>query len=322
MEYRPLGRTGLRVSEIGYGAWGLGQREWIGARDEESLHALHRAIHLGVNFLDTALAYGDGHSERLIGRVLKERRETVHVATKVPPKNRRWPAPKGVSVSATYPGPYIVECCETSLRNLGRDHVDVLQLHTWQDDFLDEDGWKDALLGLRTSGKARWLGVSVNDHDPRSALRAVRSGIFDTFQIIYNVFDQGPEAEFLPACLQEGRGVIVRVPFDEGALTGGITPETTFPKGDFRNHYFGGDRKKQVWERVQRLSPLLDGEARTLPELALRFCLSHEAVSTVIPGMRKPRNVEANVAVSDGRRLSARLRDELRGHAWARNFYD
>ena len=322
MEYRPLGRTGLRVSEIGYGAWGLGQREWIGARDEESLHALHRAIHLGVNFLDTALAYGDGHSERLIGRVLKERRETVHVATKVPPKNRCWPAPKGVGVSATYPGPYIVECCETSLRNLGRDHVDVLQLHTWQDDFLDEDGWKDAFLGLKTSGKARWLGVSVNDHDPRSALRAVRSGLFDTFQIIYNVFDQGPEAEFLPACLQEGRGVIVRVPFDEGALTGGITPETTFPKGDFRNHYFGGDRKKQVWERVQRLSPLLDGEARTLAELALRFCLSHEAVSTVIPGMRKPRNVEANVAVSDGRRLSERLRAELHGHAWARNFYD
>ena len=321
MEYRPLGRTGLRVSEVGYGAWGLGQREWIGANDEESLHALHRAIPLGVNFLDTALAFGDGHSERLIGRVLKERREHVHVATKVPPKNRRWPAPRGVSVADTYPGTYIVECCEKSLRNLGRDHVDILQLHTWQDDFLDQDGWKDALLGLKQAGKARLLGVSVNDHDPRSALRAVRSGIFDTFQIIYNVFDQGPEAEFLPACRDLGRGVIVRVPFDEGALTGAVRPETTFPKGDFRNHYFGGDRKKQVWERVQKLSGFLEGEARTLPELALRFCLSHEAVSTVIPGMRKPKNVEANTAVSDGRRLSPGTLEALRAHAWERDFY-
>jgi aryl-alcohol dehydrogenase-like predicted oxidoreductase len=140
MQYRALGRTGPKVSEVGYGAWGLGRREWIGADDKESLRSLNRAIDLGVNFLDTALAYGEGHSEGLIGRVLKERREEVFVATKVPPKNRRWPAPEDVPVSQTYPGDYIVECCEKSLKNLGRDHVDVLQLHTWQDRFLDEDG--------------------------------------------------------------------------------------------------------------------------------------------------------------------------------------
>jgi aryl-alcohol dehydrogenase-like predicted oxidoreductase len=322
MQYRALGKTGLKVSEIGYGAWGLGRREWIGADDKESLRSLHRAIDLGVNFLDTALAYGEGHSEGLIGRVLKERKEEVYVATKIPPKNRRWPAPEDVPVSQTYPGDYIVASCEKSLKNLGRDHVDVLQLHTWQDHFLDEDGWQDALLGLKKSGKARLLGVSVNDHDPASALRAVRSGLFDTFQVIYNVFDQSPEDELFPACLEHGRGVIARVPFDEGALTGTITPETEFPDGDFRNHYFGGDRKRQVWDRVLRLKKLLgEGEAKTLPELALRFCLAHEAVSTVIPGMRKIANVEANTSVSDGRRLTPSLRTSLRGHMWLRDFY-
>jgi aryl-alcohol dehydrogenase-like predicted oxidoreductase len=225
-------------------------------------------------------------------------------------------------VSQTYPGDYIVECCEKSLRNLGRDHVDVLQLHTWQDRFLDEDGWRDALLGLKKSGKARLLGVSINDHDPESALRAVKSGVFDTFQVIYNIFDQSPEDELFAACLAEGRGVIARVPFDEGALTGTITPETEFPDGDFRNHYFGGDRKRQVWDRVLRLKKLLgEGEAKTLPELALRFCLAHDAVSTVIPGMRKVANVEANTSVSDGRRLTASARTALRAHAWPRDFY-
>jgi len=322
MQYRALGSTGLKVSEVGYGAWGLVRRECIGADDKDSLRSLNRAIDLGVNFLDTALAYGEGHSEGLIGRVLKERREEVYVATKVPPKNRRWPAPEDVPVAQTYPGDYIVACCEKSLRNLGRDHVDVLQLHTWQDRFLDEDGWQDALVGLKKSGKARFIGISVNDHDPDSAMRAVRSGLFDTFQIIYNIFDQSPQDEFLPACLELGRGVIARVPFDEGALTGTITPETEFPDGDFRNHYFGGDRKRQVWDRVLRLRKLLgEGEAATLPELALRFCLAHDAVSTVIPGMRKAANVEANTSVSDGRRLTPSLRTALRAHAWVRDFY-
>src|SRR5262249_3462340 len=212
MQYRALGKSGVTVSEIGYGAWGLGRREWIGADDRESMRSLHRAIDLGVNFIDTALAYGDGHSESLIGRVLKERRDKVLVATKVPPKNRRWPAPEDVPVSQTYPGDHIVAACERSLRNLGRDHVDLLQLHTWQDHFLDQDGWKDALGSLKKSGKALLVGVSVNDHDPASALRAVRSGLFDTFQVIYNVFDQSPEKDLFPACREHGRGVIARVP--------------------------------------------------------------------------------------------------------------
>jgi aryl-alcohol dehydrogenase-like predicted oxidoreductase len=318
---RPLGRTGLQVSEIGFGAWGIGGSQWIGARDEESLRALHRAVDLGVNFIDTALAYGDGHSEVLVGRLVRERSESVYVATKVPPRNETWPAPRGVPVSDTYPAEHIVRSAERSLRHLGLERIDLLQLHTWLDEFLDQDGWRDALLGLKQQGKVRAVGLSVNDHDPASALRAVASGIFDAVQVIYNIFDQGPEERLLPLCRQHGVGVLARVPFDEGGLTGTITPETTFPRGDWRELYFKGDRRRQVWERNQALKALLGAEARTLPELALRFCLADEAVSTVIPGMRRVASVEANAAVSDGRVLSPALRAEIKKHAWPRNFY-
>ena len=321
MEYRRLGRTGFDVSAIGYGAWGIGGGLWIGADDAQSLRALHRAVDLGVNFVDTAFDYGQGHSETLVGRLVRERREPVHVATKIPPKNRVWPASPDVPVSECFPAGHIVEYAERSLKNLGLDHVDLLQLHTWNDAYLDQDGWRDAFLGLKRAGKALFLGLSVSDHDPGSAMRAVASGIFDTVQVIFNIFDPSPARALFPACREAGVGVLARVPFDEGALTGAITPETTFPEGDFRNEYFGGDRKRQVHERVQALRGLLGEEAATLPELALRFYLSHDAVSTVIPGMRRVASVDANTAVSDGRRLSEDLRAKLRAHAWARNFY-
>jgi len=232
-----------------------------------------------------------------------------------------WPASRQVAVSETFPPGYVTSCAEKSLRNLGLETIDLIQLHVWQDAYLDEDGWREALVRLKQAGKVRFLGISVNDHDPSSALRAVASGIFDTVQIIYNIFDQSPEAEFFPACLAHDVGVLARVPLDEGGLTGAITPETTFPEGDFRNGYFAGDRKRQVYERAERLKALPGDEAQALPELALRFCLSHDAVSTVIPGMRRVASVEANAAVSDGRRLSAGLLAKLRAHAWPRNFY-
>jgi aryl-alcohol dehydrogenase-like predicted oxidoreductase len=321
MKARPLGRTGVPVSEIGYGAWGIGGGFWVGATDDESLRALHRACDLGVTFIDTALGYGRGHSEALVGRVVRERKEPMFVATKVPPKNMEWPAKRGIPVVETFPADHIRRCAERSLSNLGLDRIDLLQFHVWQDEYLDQDGWKDALADLRTSGKVRYFGVSVNDHDPASALRAAASGLFDAVQVIYNVFDQSPVEELLPACAAHGVGVIVRVPFDEGGLTGAITPETTFPEGDFRNRYFRGDRKREVYERAEILKGLLGTEAKTLPELALRFCLSHDAVSTVIPGMRRVASVEANCAVSDGRRLSPALLARLHDHAWPRNFY-
>jgi aryl-alcohol dehydrogenase-like predicted oxidoreductase len=324
MKYRKLGRTGLMVSEIGFGAWGIGKGLWIGAEDAQSLLALRRAVEEGLNFIDTALAYGPGHSERLVGQIVRETKVPLYVATKVPPKNLAWPAARGVPVSEVFPAAHIKRSAEESLQNLGLERIDLLQLHVWRDEYLDDTsaGWQEALRELRESGKVRFVGISVNDHDPSSALRAVASGLFDTAQIIYNIFDQSPEETFFPACQKLDVGVIARVPFDEGGLTGTITPEARFPPGDFRDQYFKGDRKRQVWERAEALKKLLDGEAETLPELALRFILSHDAVSTVIPGMRRLRSVEANVAVSDGRRLSPALREKLKAHAWPRNFYD
>jgi aryl-alcohol dehydrogenase-like predicted oxidoreductase len=324
MKYRRLGRTGLMVSEIGFGAWGIGKGLWIGAEDAQSLLALRRAVEEGVNFIDTALAYGPGHSERLVGQIVREMKVPLYVATKVPPKNLTWPAAKGVPVSEVFPAAHIKRSAEESLKNLGLERIDLLQLHVWRDEYLDETdaGWQEALRELQKSGKVRFVGISVNDHDPSSALRAVASGLFDTAQIIYNIFDQTPEEKFFPAGKEHDVGVIARVPFDEGGLTGTITPDSTFPPGDFRAEYFGGDRKRQVWERAEALKKLLDGEARTLPELALRFILTPDAVSTVIPGMRRLGSVEANVAVSDGRRLSPALREKLKAHAWPRNFYD
>jgi aryl-alcohol dehydrogenase-like predicted oxidoreductase len=324
MKYRKLGRTGLMVSEIGFGAWGIGQSQWVGAEDKESLLALRRAVEMGVNFIDTALAYGPGHSERLVGALVREMKVPLYVATKVPPRNFEWPARRGVPAASVFPAAHVKKSAEESLKNLGLDRIELLQLHVWRDEFLDDHdaGWQEALRELQEAGKVRFVGISVNDHDPSSALRAAASGLFDTAQIIYNVFDQTPEELFFPACRKHDVGVIARVPFDEGGLTGAITPDTKFPRGDFRNDYFKGDRKRQLFERTEALKTLLVGEAESLPELALRFCLSHEAVSTVIPGMRRLSSVEANVAVSDGRRLSPPLRAKLKAHAWPRNFYD
>ena len=319
MRYRTLGRTGWEVSEIGFGAWGIGKHMWVGADDEESLRALHRAADQGVNFIDTALAYGDGYSEKLVGRFVKERSERIYVATKVPPKNQIWPA-KG-TLDEVFPPSYVIECAETSLSNLGVDSIDLLQLHVWDARWFADPRWFEPLDSLRRQGKIRYFGISINDHDPDSALEIVGSGKIDTVQVIYNIFDQKPEDRLFPLCQQKNVGVIARVPFDEGALTGSISPDTVFPAGDWRNSYFRGDRKREVHDRVQKLKGLLDTEAGTLPDLALKFCLHHPAVSSVIPGMRKTSHVDSNIAVTNAPPLSARLVERLREHRWEKNFY-
>ncbi|MEK6756061.1 MAG: aldo/keto reductase [Bacteroidota bacterium] len=321
MNYRTIGRTGIKVSEIGYGAWGIGGALWQGSKDDESMRALHKAIDLGVNFIDTALAYGRGHSERLVGNLLKERKERIYVATKIPPKNGEWPAQKGRKLGDVFPLDYIIECTEKSLRNLRVDTIDIQQFHVWNDEWTDDPEWWDAVSKLKEQGKIRYFGVSINDHEPENALKLGASGKADTFQVIYNIFDQSPEERLFPFSQKNNIGIIVRVPFDEGGLTGSITPESAFPPGDFRNRYFRGDRKQQVLDRNNKLKQLLGTETRTPPELALRFVLSNPAVSTVIPGMRTVGNVEANCGVSDGRVLSDGLKAELKNHRWDRNFY-
>ena len=319
VRYRKLGRTAHEVSEIGCGTWGIGKQMWAGSQDFQSFRALHRAADQGVNFIDTALAYGNGHSERLVGSFLRERKERIYVATKIPPRNLKWPA-QG-TLQEVFPVDHILNCIQASLQNLKVERIDLLQLHVWNPSWLNQDEWYAVFSRLKEEGKIAYFGVSVNDHRPNSVLELVDRGKIDMVQVIYNIFDQSPEEKLFPLCLKKGVGVIARVPLDEGALTGSITPKTCFPRRDWRNFYFRGDRKRKVFERVEKLRSLLDGEAATLPSLALKFCLHHKAVSTVIPGMRSVDHVDVNVAVSDQPPLSIQMVQQLRAHRWERNFY-
>ncbi|MDQ6706298.1 MAG: aldo/keto reductase [Acidobacteriota bacterium] len=322
MKTRMLGRTGFNVSEIGYGAWGIGGSQWVGAGERTSLAALQKAIELGINFVDTALAYGDGNSERLVGRAVRDAdAREIYVATKVPPKNRLWPARPGIGLDDVFPQDYIVASAEQSLKNLGVDAIDLLQLHVWNPEWIGREEWRRAFEDLKSSGKVRAVGISINDHQPDSALEIIGTGLIDTVQVIYNIFDQTPEQKLFPLCREKKIGVIARVPLDEGALTGTITPDTVFPEGDFRNFYFRDDRKKQVAGRVNSLITELEYPADQLPELALRFCISNPAVSTVIPGMRTIENVAKNSTVPGQGPLPAKVLAILKRHAWDRNFY-
>ncbi len=320
MNYRKLGRTGFAVSEIGYGAWGIGGKQWLGGTDDESLAALHRALELGVNFIDTALAYGDGHSEQLVGQVVRAAGKRIYVATKVPPKNRVWPAPRGADINQVFPYDYIMASAEESLRNLGLDAIDLLQLHVWTSEWTVRDEWRRAFDDLKRSGKIRAAGLSLTEHDPDSGLDAIRTGLIDAVQVIYNIFDQLPERNLLPLCRERNIGVLARVPLDEGALAGTVNQSTRFPEGDFRDWYFRGDRKQQVAEHVAALRRDL-GDGANLADVALRFCLSHPAVSTVIPGMRTRKHAESNSALSDLGALPQDMLQLLKRHAWDRNFY-
>ena len=321
MNYRRLGRTGYKVSEIAFGAWGIGGTQWIGARDEESIRALHRAADLGLDFIDTALAYGDGHSERVVGRFLKERGDGIVVATKVPPRNQIWPAARESRLEEVFPAAHIVSSTETSLRNLGVDCIDLQQFHVWNDRWVGLSEWQETVSKLKSSGKVRHWGISINDYQPENGLAAAGTGLIDSFQVIYNIFEQAPEDRLFPYCDQHDIGVIVRVPLDEGSLTGKIGPETTFPPGDWRNDYFRGNRKLEVKQHVDRLGFLLHDGVSTLTEAALRFCLSNSSVSTVIVGMRSVEHVEENCAVSDGRMLPSDDLLALRSHAWPHDYY-
>lgn len=321
MHYRKLGRTELEVSEIGYGAWGIGKSSWLGARDEDSLEALNKAIDLGLNFIDTALGYGNGHSEQLVGQVVKNRAETIYVATKIPPKDGNWPAQAGVTADKTFPAAHVIESTERSLKNLGLETLDVQQFHVWSDDWVGQGDWLEAVEKLKKDGKIRFFGVSINDYQSDNAIKLIETGEVDTVQVIYNIFDQSPEDNLLPACLEHNVGVIVRVALDEGGLTGKITPETTFEEGDFRNGYFRGSRKQEVAERNQAIVSDLGISLDQLAPTALRYVLSHPAVSTVIPGMRTVRNVEINTQIGDGKGLPQDQVEKLKKHRWIRNWY-
>lgn len=321
MHHRTLGKTGLRLAEVGYGAWGIGNSSWLGADDAQSMRSLHRAMDLGVNFIDTALVYGDGASEALVGAAVRARAEPIYVASKIPPRNMTWPPRADVPVDQVFPASHVIASTEQSLRNLGLERIDLQQFHAWSDAWCGQGDWLAALDQLKRQGKIGHFGVSINDHQSDNAIALIETGLVDSVQVIYNIFEQSPADRLLPACLRHNVGVIVRVALDEGGLTGAIGADSEFPDGDFRNDYFRGERRRQVAERVGAIGAALDIDAAQMAETALRFVLSHPAVSVVIPGMRSLRNVDKNCAVADGRGLPAAQLATLAQHRWVRNFY-
>lgn len=321
MRFRRLGRSNLEISEIGFGAWGIGKGWWGHTEDILSIRSLLRAFELGVNFIDTAYGYGDGHSERLIGEAMKAYRERMLVATKVPLKTRDWPPKPETPAKEAFPSAWIIEHTEKSLRNLKTDCVDVQQLHIWRDEWVQETEWQQAVAQLKQQGKIRFFGVSLMDHAPETGLAVVRSGLVDTVQVIYNIFDQSPAQELFPLCQEMDVGVIARVPLDEGGLTGKLRPDMYLDPDTLQGYYFRGERLKETCERADRLTVFLRDGIETLPKLALQFCLSDPAVSTVIPGMRRLAHVEENCAVSGAPPLTTEELDRLKAHAWPRNFY-
>jgi aryl-alcohol dehydrogenase-like predicted oxidoreductase len=320
MQYRSLGKTKLKVSEIGFGAWAIGG-SWGPQNEQESVAALHKALDLGVTFIDTAAGYGDGKSERIIAEVLKTRQENVIVATKTPPLPGDWPPGPYNDMDARYPEKYLRENVEQRLRNLQTDCLDVLQLHTWTRAWNRNPRPFEVLRKLQAEGKIRAIGVSTPEHDQNSVIDLMRGGWVDTVQVIYNLFEQEPAAELLPAAKETGVGIIVRVVFDEGALTGKFTPATQFAPDDFRRNYFAGDRLERVIRRAERIQADIAETGLTLAQVALKFALMHSAVSTVIPGIRNVSQAEANTSVSDLAPLSEALMDKLHQHNWQRGFW-
>ncbi|HEX8773953.1 MAG TPA: aldo/keto reductase [Pyrinomonadaceae bacterium] len=316
MRYRRFGRTGWMVSEIGYGMWGMGS--WSGSDDEESLRSLQRAVDLGSNFFDTAWVYGEGHSEGLLGQLVRANpQKQLYTATKIPPKNRQWPSRRETPLDDAFPPDHIEEYVRRSLANSGLESFDLIQFHVWEDAWTDDRRWADKMEELRALGLVKAVGISINRWEPWNGVRAVRSGLIDSVQVIYNIFDQNPEDELFPACREMDVAVIARVPLDEGTLTGLLTKESTWPETDWRSTYFVPENLIPSVERADALKPLVPS-GMTMPEMALRFILNNPAVSTIIPGMRKVAHVESNIAASDAGPLPTELHEQLRQHRWNR----
>ncbi len=316
MRYRRFGRLGWMVSEIGYGMWGMGG--WSGSDDEESIRSLQRAVDLGCNFFDTAWAYGEGRSEGLLGQLVRANpSKKLYTATKIPPKNQKWPSRREFTLDDCFPPDHIEEYVQRSLSNSGLESFDLIQFHVWEDDWTDDQRWVNKMDELRRQGRIKGVGISINRWEPWNGVRAVVSGLIDSVQVIYNIFDQNPEDELFPACRERDVAVIARVPFDEGTLTGTLTKESTWPEGDWRNIYFVPDNLIPSVERAEALKPLVP-EGMSMSEMALRFILNNPAVGTIIPGMRKLKHVESNIAASDAGLLPSDLHAQLGGHRWNR----
>jgi aryl-alcohol dehydrogenase-like predicted oxidoreductase len=315
MESRRFGKTNWEVSEIGYGMWGLAG--WTGSEQNEVDRALEQSVELGCNFFDTAWGYGAGKSEQILGALLKKHAKRLYFATKIPPKNFKWPSKRDSKLEDCFPAKHIIEYTEKSLANLNVECIDLQQFHVWEDAWASRDDWKEAMVKLKKEGKVKHMGISVNRWEPDNVLETLRTGMIDAVQVIYNIFDQAPEDNLFPLCRKLDIGVIARVPFDEGTLTGTLTKETVFPENDWRSTYFVPENLNSSVDHAEALRPLIP-PGMTMPEMALRFILANPDVHTIIPGMRKVRNVEANVRASDGKKLPEELLRKLKGHRWDR----
>ncbi len=316
MQYRKFGRTKWQVSEIGYGMWGLAG--WKETDQSEVLKALEKSVELGCNFYDTAWGYGAGASEEILGALMKRHRnKRLYFATKIPPKNFTWPSRSTFKLEECFPASHIIEYTEKSLKNLNVECIDLQQFHVWEDSWVNNDEWKKAVEKLKADGKVKHFGISVNRWEPNNVLNTLETGLIDSVQVIYNIFDQNPEDKLFPLCRKLDIGVIARVPFDEGTLTGTLTKDTVFPEGDWRGTYFVPENLNSSVDHAEALRPLIPA-GMTMAELALRFILCNDDVHTIIPGMRKVKNVEANIATSDGKRLEKSLSLKLKDHRWDR----
>jgi aryl-alcohol dehydrogenase-like predicted oxidoreductase len=315
MQYRKLGRTGFEVSDIAYGLWGMSG--WSGSDDKQSLESLQLSVDAGCNFFDTAWAYGDGKSDALLGETMARNKKRLYAASKIPPANEQWPARSEYKYRDVFSADHVFKYTDLIRKKLRVDSIDLLQFHVWDDSWTNDPEFHSTVEKLKNGGWIRHFGLSLNRWEPKNGIKALRTGLVDVVQVIYNIFDQAPEDELFPLCQELNVGVIARVPLDEGSLGGKMTLQTRFPKSDWRSGYFGPENLANTIHRVDELKKILP-PGMTLPEMSLRFILSHPAVCTTIVGMRSPEHVHQNIAASDAGLLDSVLLAELKKHRWDR----
>lgn len=326
MRKRKLGRTGYMVSELGMGTLGMAGDMWRGVEPGDAQRSLYTAIDSGLDFVDTALFYGAGLAEKLVGEVIRDlrARDRVVVATKVPPLNETWPADANSLLERVFHPDHVQASVERSLRNLRVEVLPLCQLHVWHDAWLDSRSWADVRGRMQLmikQGKVLHWGISCNSCDPGSALAVLDEPIVEAAQVVYNIFERSCEAEFFARAADREVAIIARSPLDEGGLSGYLRVDSSFPKGDFRGRYFAGERLAQMVARVEALGALLGDEVRSAPELAVRFVLSRPEVAVTIPGMRRIEHVRANLHAASKGPLSEPLLARLADHAWDKNWY-
>lgn len=322
METRIIKALKKEVSLLGFGCWGIGKGDWVGADDKESLITLRKAIDEGVNFFDTALVYGNGHSEKILGQAERDSGKTIVIASKIPSMKMEWPAGNNSTLEESFPKEYIIKSTEKSLKNLGREYIDLMQFHVWSDKWADNDEWKEAIYKLKQEGKVLAWGISMNDHQPENGIKTGKTGLIDSFQVIFNLFEQKPADRLFHFAEKNNIAIISRVPFDEGALTGNIDPHTEFPIGDWRREYFRDKRKMEVKLRADEILKDVKGICESNAEAALRFVISFRQVTTVIAGMRKTKNLMANINYVNKGGFDVKMLEKLKVHRWEKNFYD